>query len=55
MGFDPEMAREALKKHAGSIQRAIDDLIRNGGVITFSSNTESSSGGSSESGSSSGE
>lgn len=49
LGFDPEMAREALKKHGGNIQRAIDDLIRHGGVITHKSSTESSSERSSES------
>ncbi|CAC5368288.1 unnamed protein product [Mytilus coruscus] len=47
LGFDPEMAREALKLHAGSIQKAIDELIRSGGIIATSS--RSSSEGSSDS------
>ena len=47
LGFDPEMAMKALKNCAGSIQKAIDELIRNGGIISTSS--ESSSAGSTES------
>ncbi|CAG2225683.1 unnamed protein product [Mytilus edulis] len=44
LGFDPEMAREALKLHAGSIQKAIDELIRSGGILARSSSEGSSDG-----------
>jgi hypothetical protein len=46
LGFDPEMAKKALE-NCGSIQKAIDQLIRNGGIISTS--YESSSGGTTES------
>ncbi|XP_076088637.1 NEDD8 ultimate buster 1-like [Mytilus galloprovincialis] len=49
LGFDPEMAREALKLHAGSIQKAIDELIRSGGILARSSSEGSSDGSSADS------
>lgn len=47
LGFEPEMAREALQKFSGSIQKAIDELIRNGGVVSTSSGSSSESSSSS--------
>lgn len=52
MGFESDMARNALQKHHGNIERAIEDLIKSGGVIqspiSESSSSSSSSSASSE-------
>ncbi|XP_026273356.1 NEDD8 ultimate buster 1-like [Frankliniella occidentalis] len=34
MGFDIDIARLALRKHNGSIEDAVSDLVTNGGIIT---------------------
>ncbi|XP_033730373.1 NEDD8 ultimate buster 1-like, partial [Pecten maximus] len=50
MGFESDMARNALQKHSGSIERAIEDLIKSGGVIASPNGESSSSASSSSSG-----
>ncbi|OWF42022.1 NEDD8 ultimate buster 1-like [Mizuhopecten yessoensis] len=44
MGYESDMARNALQKHHGNIESAIEDLIKSGGVV-LSPNGESSSSG----------
>lgn len=34
MGFDTDIARLALRKHNGSIEEAVADLINNQGIVT---------------------
>lgn len=33
VGFDQQMAKAALKKHFGDVERAVEDLVANGGIV----------------------
>ncbi|KAK7498565.1 hypothetical protein BaRGS_00010225 [Batillaria attramentaria] len=52
LGFEPEMVKVALRKHRNNTTRAVDDLIKYGGVLPYASddslsdNSASSSSGS---------
>lgn len=37
MGFSPDVCREALMRFHGNVQRAIDHLLVNGGVLLSTS------------------
>ncbi|XP_064598397.1 NEDD8 ultimate buster 1-like [Liolophura sinensis] len=53
MGFDLDVSRQALQWFGGSVQQAIDELLRTGGVLLVSSPSSSSSSSGSSSGSAS--
>ena len=46
LGFEPEAAQAALRKHKNNIQNAVDDLIKHDGVVPSSTEESSSSSGS---------
>ena len=43
LGFEPEAAKAALRKHKNDVQSAVDELIKYNGVLPYSTDESSSS------------